>query len=231
MAMTELEALRARHSVRSYQDRPIEKSTVGPLQKRIDAINKEADLHIQLVTDEKKAFKSLLAYGSFSGVSNYLMMIGKESDLLEQNVGYYGEQLVIYSQILGLRTCWVGLTYKKVPGTFVLRPGERVVCCIAIGYGTDDGHPSKSKRPEQVSNVGPSTPEWFARGVEGALLAPTAVNQQKFYFTYLPHRSAGEKPRVRAERRFSLVGYTRIDLGIAMYSFEVAAGRDNFIWE
>lgn len=228
--MTPLEALKARHSVRKYQDRPIEKSTIDLLQTKINEINKIAELHIQLVTDEVKAFSGLLAYGSFSGVSNYLVMIGRESDTLEHNVGYYGEQLVLYAQELGLRTCWVGLTYKKVPGVFVLFPGEKVVCCIAIGYGADDGRQSKSKRPDQVSNAGPATPEWFARGVEGALLAPTAVNQQKFYFTYIPPRSSGEKPCVKAERKFSLVGYTKIDLGIAMYNFEVAAGVDNFTW-
>jgi hypothetical protein len=36
--------------------------------------------------------------------------------------------------------------------------------------------------------------------------------------------------RVRAHKGFSLIGYTHIDLGIAKYHFEVAAGREKFDW-
>lgn len=62
---------------------------------------------------------------------------------------------------------------------------------------------------------------------EAALLAPTAVNQQKFYFEYLPPVQ-GNKPLVAAKRKFSMFGYTDIDLGIAKCHFEIGAGRDNF---
>ena len=80
-----------------------------------------------------------------------------------------------------------------------------------------------------MSNVSDNTPEWFRRGVEAALLAPTAVNQQKFSFELLPAKD-GQQPRVRAKKGFSLIGYTQMDLGIAKYHFEIAAGTDNFSW-
>lgn len=230
--MTELEALKERHSVRKYIDRPMGDATIALLRDKIAELNKEGDLHMQLVVNEPKAFSGgILSYGKFSGVSNYIMVIGKESDRLERNAGYYGEKLVIYAQQLGLRTCWVGLTYKKIPGVFKVGTDEKVVCCIAIGYGESDGVNRKSKRPDQVSNISADTPDWFAKGVEAALLAPTAVNQQKFRFTYIPAASSGSKPKLRAEKGFSLVGYTRIDLGIAMCNFEIAAGKENFDWE
>lgn len=230
--MTELEALKERHSVRKYIDRPLDDATVAHLRDKIADLNKEGQLDMQLVVNEPKAFSGgILSYGKFSGVSNYVMVIGKESDRLDRNAGYYGEKLVIYAQQLGLRTCWVGLTYKKIPGAFKVAPDEKVVCCIAIGYGEGNGVTRKSKRPDQVSNISAETPDWFANGVEGALLAPTAVNQQKFRFTFIPASSPDAKPKVRAEKGFSLVGYTRIDLGIAMCNFEIAAGKENFDWE
>ena len=87
----------------------------------------------------------------------------------------------------------------------------------------------KIKRIDQVSNVSEDTPDWFRRGVEAALLAPTAINQQKFSFEFLPAED-GQLPRVVAKRHFSLVGYTQMDLGIAKYHFELGAGTENFRW-
>ncbi len=222
--MTEIEALRERRSIRKYQDRPLEASVVDALNREIEKINREGDLRMQLVTNEPKAFKGFLSYGSFSNVSNYVMVVGRKSDSLEYRAGYYSEKFVLEAQKLGLRTCIVGLTYKKVDGAFTIGPDERVVVCIAIGYGAEDGRNHKVKTPEQVSNLTAESPEWFASGVEAALKAPTAVNQQKFYFEYVA--PDGVKP----QRGKSLVGYTKIDLGIAMFNFEVGAGRENFRW-
>ncbi|MDE6632679.1 MAG: nitroreductase [Muribaculaceae bacterium] len=223
--MTELEALRERHSVRKYQDRPLDESAVKALQEEILKLNREGNLHMQLVLNERKAFKGFLSYGSFSNVSNYIMIVGKKSDSLEYRAGYYGEKLVLYAQSIGLNTCFVGLTYKKIEGAFEVGKDEKILLCIAIGYGEADGYRNhKIKRPDQVSNVTSDSPEWFKDGVEAALLAPTAINQQKFYFEYIP------EDKVKPIKGSSLAGYTKIDLGIAMYNFEIGAGRDNFNW-
>ncbi len=223
--MTELEALKSRHSVRKYQDRPLEAGDVVALRKEIEEINKEGDLHFQLVLNEAKAFKGFLSYGTFSNVKNYIMAVGKKSDSLEYRAGYYGERLVLFAQRIGLNTCCVGLTYKKIGDAFEVANDEKVVLCIAIGYGEADGYRThKIKRPDQVSNITADSPEWFKAGVDAALLAPTAVNQQKFFFEYIPDN------QVRPVKGSSLVGYTKIDLGIAMYNFEVGAGKENFEW-
>ncbi|MCI5581622.1 MAG: hypothetical protein MR802_07610 [Prevotella sp.] len=87
----------------------------------------------------------------------------------------------------------------------------------------------KRKGVKDVSNASETTPQWFLRGVEAALLAPTAVNQQKFRFEYVGPDGNGVH-RVKAERTFSLVGYTKMDLGIAKCHFEMGAGKDNFEW-
>ena len=130
--MTELEAIKVRHSVRKYTGQPIEDSKLGLLREEIQKCNDAAGLHIQLVVEEPKAFSAgVLKYGAFSGVKNYLVMAGKKD--AEEKIGYYGEHLVLLAQTLGLNTCWVGLTYKKIPGTFTLNEGEEVHCVIALG--------------------------------------------------------------------------------------------------
>jgi len=228
--MTEIEALENRHSVRQYQDRTLSREVVAALNIELERLNRLGSLNMQLVTDERRAFSGLLAYGKFSNVESYVMLIGPKSPALEYNAGYCGQQFVIYAQQLGLNTCWVGLTYRKVKERFILGPDEKILGCIAVGYGIDGGVSRKSKSPGQVSNVGPDTPAWFARGVRAALLAPTAVNQQKFRFEYVAPGAPGAKAGVRPRRIFSPVGYTKIDLGIAMRNFEIAAGTENFTW-
>lgn len=230
--MTLLEAIEARHSVRAYKEQPLADEIVKELQERIVALNREGHLHIQLILNEPKAFQGTLAkYGKFRGVSNYIVMAGKQADDLDERVGYYGEQLVLLAQTLGLNTCLVGLSYSKVPGTYVLEAGEKIACYISIGYGATQGVGHKVKTVEQVSRslVDPA-PSWFNKGVEAALLAPTAVNQQKFSFEYVG--ISHNRHQVRARKGFSLIGYTRMDLGIAKYHFEVGAGKDevNFEW-
>lgn len=222
--MTELEAIKARHSVRKYSDKPIDISAVATLRAEIEKINAENGLHIQLVLDEPKAFASgILKYGAFSGVRNYLVMAGRKAD--EEKIGYYGEKLVLLAQAFGLNSCWVGLTYKKIPGVFSLADGEIVHCEIALGYGENQGVQHPLKPVEKFYEAAGEIPDWFKAGMEAALLAPTAVNQQKFKF--ILH----DGNIVETKTAFSMAGYTRIDLGIVKYHFELAAGKENFTWK
>lgn len=79
------EAMHERHSVRSYTSRPIEGETLEALKREIDACNRESGLHIQLVRNEPMAFDSFMAhYGKFSGVKNYLALVGKKSRTLDE---------------------------------------------------------------------------------------------------------------------------------------------------
>lgn len=228
--MTIQEAIEARHSVRAYTGQPLAADVVEVLEEKIRELNEKGHLHMQLIRNETKAFQGKLAkYGKFRGVNDYIVMAGQKADDLDERIGYYGEQLVLLAQTLGLNTCWVGLSYSKVPGTYILEAGEVIEAYISIGYGETQGVSHKIKRVEQVSNTNDLIPSWFRQGVEAALLAPTAVNQQKFFFEFIPARD-GKPVRVLAKRNFSLIGFTQMDLGIAKCHFEIGAGKENFEW-
>lgn len=151
-------------------------------------------------------------------MTNY---IGKKSADLDEKCGYYGERLVLKAQQLGLNTCWVAMTYKKISGAFKVGNGEKLVVVISLGYGKTQGVGHKVKSIKQVSNVSAETPNWFKEGVEAALLAPTAMNQQKFTLTY-----DNDKVSAKAGNGF----YTKLDLGIVKYHFEIGAGNEKFSW-
>lgn len=217
-----LEAIANRHSVRSFSDRKIEGDVKDKLQQMISDCNRESGLNMQLVLDEPRAFDNLIMhYGRFSGVRNYIALVGQKTDALDEKCGYYGEKVVLYAQMLGLNTCWVGVGYNKTPNAFTLGTNEKLCLMIAIGYGNEQGKAHKSKTFEQVSKVNGDVPDWFRKGVESALLAPTAMNQQQFRFSL-----DGNKVSAKAGIGF----FTKVDLGIAKYHFDVGAGKDNFQW-
>lgn len=215
--MTLLEAARQRHSVRRYDPRPIEQEKTDRLRAIVDQCNREGLLNIQLVTDDKKAFGSwLVHYGQFSGVNHYFALVGEAADDLDERLGYYGERLVLEAQRMGLNTCWAALTYRRNSKRVSVGANEKYRAAIALGYGLTQGAAHKVKSPAQVSNVSEKTPDWFRRGVECALMAPTAINQQKFYFQYNDDKTVSATTR----RGF----FERMDLGIAKYHFEVGIG-------
>lgn len=216
------EAMQARHSVRQYKDQPLSVEVIAALQEEIAACNRESGLHIQLVTNEPRAFDGFMAhYGKFSGVTSYLALIGKKGPELDEKCGYFGQRLVLKAQQLGLNTCWVAMSYTKIKTAFTVDRGEKLCVVIALGYGATQGVPHKSRPFSEVAKADGQMPDWFKNGVEAALLAPTAMNQQKFLFTL-----SGNKVSAKAGRGF----YTKLDLGIVKYHFELGAGKDRFAW-
>lgn len=212
-----LTAVARRHSVRSYTDQKIEGDTLQELQSEIEVCNKESGLNIQLITNEPEAFNGKLAhYGEFKGVKNYIVLAGKKVPDLQEKCGYFGERIVLKAQMLGLNTCWVALTYNKKKVKANIEKGEKIVCVIAIGYGESQGTPHKSGFIDNIFRIHGDMPSWFMAGLQCALLAPTAMNKQKFRFTLIGNN------QVKAE---STGGFCPgVNLGIAKYHFELGAG-------
>ena len=228
--MTIQEAIVARHSVRQYQEKPIEADIINRLNEEIAICNREGGLHIQLVLDEPNAFVGgMVKYGSFKEVRNYLAMVAPKG--ADEKVGYYGERIVLLAQTLGLNSCWVGMSVGKQPDRYVIADGEKLHCVVALGYGATQGvqHPMRPMEkflgPQAARLQRDTMPDWFRRGMEASILAPTAVHQQKFEFDLTDDHT------VAARARFSMVGWAKLDLGMVKYNFKVAAGKENFNWK
>ena len=214
--MEALELMKQRHSVRQYKPRAIELEKRAALNDLCSELNQKAALSIQIVYDEPNCFDSFMAhYGKFSGVHNYIALIGKKSPKLEETLGRCGEQLVLKAQELGLNTCWVAMTHGK--SRAIVGPGEKQVCLISLGYGETQGVAHKSKPMQALCRCAEPIPEWFEKGMTAAMLAPTAMNQQKFRFEL---RADGT---VKAACGSGF--YTKLDLGIVKYHFEAASGK------
>ena len=216
-----MELIRSRHSVRQYLDKPIPQEIRTQLDAYAAELNRAGGLNMQILYEEPECFNSRMAhYGKFEHADNYIALVGKKSEGLEERCGFYGEKLVLKAQELGLNTCWVALTHGKSKAA--VGADEKEVILIALGYGKTQGAAHKGKSAAEVSNMAEDAPAWFKNGVEAALLAPTAVNQQKFRF---------ERDGDRVTAKAGLLGTClKIDLGIVKCHFELGAGKENFSW-
>lgn len=90
------EAIKQRHSVRSYENKKIEGEIKEKLIDIIEECNKKSGLNIKLFLDEPKAFDTFMAYyGKFENANNYIVLIGKKEKGIEEKCGYYGEEIVL----------------------------------------------------------------------------------------------------------------------------------------
>lgn len=218
------EAIKKRHSVREYTNSQIESDVINELNLEIENCNNESGLNIQLSIGEEEAFgKGIFAkMGIFKNVKNYIAIVGKKSEYLDEKVGYYGEKIVLKATQLGLNTCWVALTYNKNKISVKIDDDEKLIIVIAIGYGVTNGRPRKTKSIDKLSNVNENSPKWFINGLKSVQLAPTARNQQRFKFIL-----SGNIVEAKA-----LFGFrTKIDLGIAKYHFEIGADSKDWNWK
>ena len=223
--MTLEEAVFTRHSVRRYNSTPLTKEQVEELQMRITTLNENFALHMQLILNDDVAFSGRLAhYGSFRNVKNYIAVAGQKTLAgceapFDERVGYATANLVLLAQTLGLNTCVVGLTFKKT-STIEIDDGEKLELVIAIGHGETQGvqHPMKP-----VTRIAPdyeTAPDWFKKGIDYVMLAPSALNQFKARFT------VDESGRVVAKHRLGY--FSKVDLGIFKYFFELGSGKEIF---
>ena len=213
------EAIKERHSVRQYKADPIPGETAAALRRLIDECNEQSGLHMQLILNDPECFDTFLAhYGKFKNAVNYIALVGpKSSKDLDELAGYYGQKVVIAAQMMGLNTCWVAGTFGRGKCKAEKAAGERLVCVIAIGYGEDEGRKHLSKPLGKLCAQAPEDmPDWFRTGVKAAMMAPTAINQQKFFISL-----DGDEAVITAGRG----PMTKIDLGIVKYNFEAASGH------
>ena len=221
--------LSSRHSVRSYTDRHLEGEARAQIQREIDVCNEQFGLSMQLCLDNPQAFDGTLAhYGSFRDVRNHIALVGPKRPALDEDCGTAGGRVVLLAQSLGLNTCWVALTFRRRASAARIAPGERFVCCMAIGYGENDGASHSVKPIEKLARTGSNALDtmlaWFVSGLKAAQLAPTALNQQRFCF------DLDEDRRAVQARTLPTPSCGHIDLGIARLHFELGANTVSDDW-
>lgn len=212
-----MSAAEMRHSVRHYSPATLTEEQKTIIEDQIRQVNASTGLHLQLILDDPKAFEGPLAkYGKFVGVRNYIALVGPRTRKGSEQMGYYGEKLVLICQLLGLNTCWVGLSFSKTDGAVKVEKNEKYIAVITVGVGESCGVAHHNKGLDQIAPGYDDAPSWFREGVDCVMLAPSAMNFQNFKFEY----KDGE---VRASNRN--LPCAGLDLGIAKFHFDIGSGK------
>ena len=216
--LTIREAMEQRHSVRTYLDTPIPAEIRKELDAAAEKYSEESGLHLYFRYDDPAGFDSFMAhYGRLINVRNYIVLAGQKRDGFDFDCGYFGEKLVLKAQQLGLNTCWTALTFNKKTVRQQLPEGETLCMAIALGYGKTQGSAHRSRPLSTLAPDYEGAPDWFKAGADAALLAPTAMNQQKF--------ALGLENGEATLRVKGFGPYTQVDLGIAACHFEIGSGK------
>ena len=106
--MTIKEAIKQRHMVRKYTDKPIPADLVELLNARISENNASHSLNLKLVTGNSDGIGGMAKMLLTKTVHSYIVLAGKECSDLDEKLGYCGADLCLYAQTLGLNTWWCG---------------------------------------------------------------------------------------------------------------------------
>ncbi len=203
---------------------------------------------------DEHALKRLGTYGTIRGASAFLIGAAELGPMYLEDYGWAMERLILEATALGLGTCWIGGFFTR--GTFARRIGasrsERLPAVASVGHIADRSKAeqgifrraaggSRRKpwgtlfydgtfgRPLTRENAGP-----YAAAVEMVRRAPSASNRQPWRLVrtcgdwhFFIHRTPGYPPRL-ARTLAGVEDLPRVDMGIAMCHFELAANAYGF---
>ena len=159
------------------------------------------------------------------------------------------ERAILMATDLGLGTCWLGGTFSKsgFARKIGLAAGELMPAVAAVGYAVDDGFSkdrirrmagSNSRRPPEElffdgafgAPLSPAAAGAYAAPLEMVRWAPSASNRQPWRIVRTPAgwhfflaRTKGYGKGTLLFAVLRLADLQRVDMGIAMCHFELAA--------
>lgn len=200
---------------------------------------------------DRSSLKDLGTYGVIKNPAAFIIGAVEKSGMYLEDFGYAMERIILKVTAMDLGTCWLGGSFRKsgFASEIGLAEHETVPAVASLGYIADKeklayrimgmGPGSKKRKPGSRlffdGNIRPlvnEPGEGYGRVLEMVRLAPSANNKQPWRvvkddstntFRFYLDRSALYQT---ASRVLKLADMQRIDMGIAMCHFELAA-RDN----
>jgi nitroreductase len=231
-----IEVIERRKSVRSYSGEALCEEYADAIVRFISGLKAPfgAKVRIELIrTSSGNKPVKLGTYGYISGALDYLVLIYEKGLLAEESAAYLFEQVILFCTGMGLGTCWLGGVFnrKDFCSQVELNSSEKLAIVSPLGYemakkrliesiiGAKNKH--QSRKPfgtlfflqhfdtplsEEAAGV-------YRKPLEMVRLAPSANNQQSWRVVL-----CGDV--LHFYYHTPSVGFTSIDLGIALCHFE-----------
>ena len=198
----------------------------------------------------RQELRGLGTYGFIKGPTGFVIGALGPGDLNLEGFGYLMERIILYATGLGLGTCWVGgvFTRSGFARKIGAKRGETIPAVVPTGYAADRGGSGDPIRRLAGSNrrlpwealffdarwgvsLSPEAAGAYAEALEMVRLGPSASNKQPWrivrqgdrWHFYL-QRTPGY-PAAGLEKLIGVVDLQRVDVGIAMCHFELAAAE------
>jgi nitroreductase len=198
--------------------------------------------------DDATALKGLGTYGTIRSPQGFLVGVMGSGERNLEDFGCVMEEAVLRATDLGLGTCWLGGFFQRsrFAGRAGVAAGESVPAVVSIGYCADEagtgglfGRVSRRSTrlpPERLFFAGgfdralaPDEAVAFAPALDAVRLAPSASNKQPWRLVrqdgrwhFFLRRTPGYRNGI-VGRLAGRADLQRIDLGIAMCHFDLAA--------
>lgn len=242
------DVIRRRYSCRRYDGRPLTAAKQELLREYLAANTAgpfATPFRFALAAatdDDRQALKGLGTYGLIRGAAGYIIGAAGSGPHDLEDFGYLMEQAVLYATAAGLGTCWLGGTFTKsgFAGKIAATGGETVPAVVAVGNPPAGDQPTRPRLPaDQLFFAGrfgqplaPGQAGPYAGPLEMVRLAPSASNKQPWriiraddaWHFYLA-RTKGYGKGTFIYRLLGLADLQRVDMGIAMCHFALAAGE------
>ena len=242
--------IRMRYSCRSFDGHGLESGMLAELEKFPLALELPFNNRVRFGIIDKELVRaenlfSGGSYGMIQGVRYYVSaLVKKGAPRGWEDVGFGLEALVLLATSLDLGSCWIGGIFdrKRFGRSLGMREDEMLPAVIAVGKPAKKrslrdrlvrwsakGNLRKSKNELfagdwQTPLIYEKWPQWEPV-LEGVRLAPSASNKQPWR---LIMKGSGFHFYLNRDKAYSAlmskVDLQRIDLGIAMCHFQLAAG-------
>ena len=201
---------------------------------------------------DRSALRGLGTYGFIRGATGFVLGAVGSAEHDMEDFGYAGEQIVLLATGLGLGSCWLGGTFRRsrFAERLGLGPEEHMPCVLSLGIPAD-----RRSLIDRLSHIGAGSArrlQWerlfydgswerpldeeaagdYATPLEMVRLAPSASNRQPWRvvrdgscFHFYLRRSLPRAPGLAGVPFLGLADLQRVDIGIAMCHFHLAASE------
>ncbi len=247
------EAIKKRYSCRSYTGEPLSTEDRRELELLLNTAptgpfgTRPGFVLIAAEPGDSEALRGLGTYGFIKKPAAFIVGHADEAPMYLEDFGYCMEKIILEATAMGLGTCWLGGTFTR--SSFAdksgIKEGVEIPAVIATGYpaekkslterlirataGSDKRKPADelffSHDMKRLDTVFHESPYWNA--LEHVRIAPSASNKQPWrivagnsgrdFHLYL------ERTKNYSSNRFLKSDLQRVDMGIAMCHFGLAA--------
>lgn len=244
--MNVLELIRERRSVRTFDGKPLRAEDAQKLAEFAQTAENPYGLPItwRLLDADKEGLSSPVIVGADTYIAGKMA----RTDHAEEAFGYAFEKIVLFAQSLGVGTTWIAGTMDRAAfeKAMALASGEVLPCVSPLGYAAKKMSLRESMMRKGVkadsrlafeelffdgSFQTPLTAEKAGKCkdiLEAVQLAPSAVNKQPWRVVL-----CGEKAHFYEKKSKGFISgdgwdMQKIDMGIALCHFELAAKACGF---